>query len=112
MRRVLAPWIAISVVLIVACGALVIGLFATSASYRTAKCVNHILGTRNQPAVKDNRSQIQFAESVLTAITLPSTLTPPEQQAALTALVTEVRSHVNTLIADQKARDSHPLGKC
>jgi ribosomal protein S15P/S13E len=106
-------------VLLVALGGVSLAWVAQGAALRasenaksTAQCVNSILATRNRPSAADARSQISFAESVLTALTLPSTLTPPEQQAALTALVTEVRSHVNTLIADQKARDSHPLGKC
>jgi hypothetical protein len=107
------------VVLLVALGGVSLAWVAQGAALRasenakgTATCVNSILATRNSPAAADARSQIAFAESVLTALTLPQNLTTTEQQAALTALVTEVRNHVTTLVADQKARDAHPLGKC
>jgi hypothetical protein len=87
-------------------------LRASENAKSTAQCVNSILATRNRPSAADARSQISFAESVLTALTLPPNLTVTQQQTALAALVTEVRNHVSTLLADQKARDAHPLGNC
>lgn len=76
----IAVWSAVSILLIVACTALGIGLFATSHANGVAKCVNDILATRAPLNDADHANERQKING--------QTAAERDQAAGLKALIT------------------------
>lgn len=125
--RLIAPWVALSLVLIIALGGCVIGLIAQSAANqagkhadKTATCVNDALGTRAQPApapgggpgTTDAQAHIDFAKMIQKAFNQKPSTDPKVQQQRLGEFLNGVNNYVAVLVTNQAYRDQHPLGKC
>lgn len=107
-RRLLRKWVALSVGLLLVCGALAIGLIAQNHATNIARCINLNLGQRAAPTRLDNEAHIAFARAIDALFTIQK----GQEQAAQVLLQSQVDAYVTALVADQKVRDAHPTGKC
>ena len=91
--------------------AVLLGLYATNKALSVAQCVNGALASRDMPSATDNAAHIAFAQAVQ-GLFLPASASKAQQQAEVASFKRAVNSYVVTLLADQRDRNSHPLGKC
>lgn len=103
-------WRAISTLCsLIAVVALVLALLSSLATSNLANCTNANLGTRSAPSANDARAHIAFAQAVLSLFDPEPRVSPTQRGLNFQAAT---QKYVSTLVADQKLRDAHPLGKC
>ena len=91
--------------------ALIVSVYATRKAWDVSACVNNVLAERTVPTTNDNNAHISFAQSLEALISL-KTVDPKAQAAAVDQFRSATALYLTVLVADQKLRDAHPLGKC
>lgn len=75
-------------------------------------CLKQVLTDRAATSKADADAHVAFAIALEKLLTQPVKATPAQQLTAFKAFLGSLSSYVQTLVADQRYRDQHPLGKC
>lgn len=114
--KVIWPWFALCVVLVIACAGLTLGYLgernaaqAKSQSLATAQCVNTVLSLRQAPAAQDSAIYSELWGSVGALLNAQAGAAQQQAYASFLALLAKDQP---TLNANQIFRQQHPLGRC
>lgn len=108
------PWIwaAVCAVLIIAVASLSLALYSAQRAADVASCINTNLGQRSKPTARDAAAHIGFAQAVDALFDVPPDATDEQRAKVALKFKAEVHAYVRVLLADQRARERTPLGRC